>query len=107
LRIGRHFRLDAATRLVIGRDDRENSVLFEILKEGEVAFRWDEGGSPLGLLIGEVSNANLLAAARILLRYTRCEIGVSARLKIISGNKERDFFCRHDFNDEDVERFRI
>jgi tRNA-specific 2-thiouridylase len=107
LRLGRHFRLDTETRLVIGRDDRENSLLFESVKEGETAFRWDEGGSPLGLLVGEASIDKLQTAARILLRYTRSEKGVSARLKIISGTGEKTFSCNHDFNEKDVERFRI
>jgi len=107
LRFGRHFRLDAETRLIIGRDDKENSVLADSLREGETAFRWDEGGSPLGLLIGEASPDNFQTAAKILLRYTRCEKGVSARMRIISGNEEETFLCNHDCNEEDVERFRI
>jgi len=107
LRIGRHFRLDEKTRLIIGRDDKENSLLFESLKEGETAFRWDEGGSPLGLLIGEASDNILQAAARILLRYTRCENDVSATLRIVSGNDEETFSCKHEWNEDDVERFRI
>ena len=107
LRLGRHFRLDAVTRLIIGRDDKENSALFDSLKENETAFRWDEGGSPLGLLIGAASDDNLQAAARILLRYTRCERGVAARMKVVSGNEEKTFSCNNEWNEEDVERFRI
>jgi len=107
LRIGRHFRLAAETRLIIGRDDKENSALFDSLKEGETAFRWDEGGSPLGLLIGAASPDNVQTAARILLRYTRCEKGVAARMRIVSGDEEETFACDHEWNDEDVERFRI
>jgi len=107
LRIGRHFRLDPETRLVIGRDDRENSLLSESVKAGETSFRWDEGGSPLGLLVGAVTDEKLQSAARILLRYTRCEKGASARLRIISGTSEETFSSSHDFNEEDVERFRV
>lgn len=107
LRIGRHFRLDDATRLIIGRNNTENDLLFESRKEGETAFRWDEGGSPLGLLIGDVSAENLQTAARILLRYTRCEKGVSARLRIVSGTEEKLFSCSREFTEDDVERFRI
>lgn len=107
LRIGRHFRLDQQTRLIIGRDDRENELLSASARADETAFRWDEGGSPLGLLVGVVTEEKLQTAARILLRYTRCQKGVSARLKITSSSKEETFFCSHDFNEDDVERFRI
>jgi len=107
LRIGRHFRLDPGTRVIIGRDDRENSLLFDSLKEGETAFRWDEGGSPLGIIIGETSADNLQAAARILLRYTRCEKGVSAMMRIVGGSEEKTFSCIHEWDEDDMERFRI
>jgi tRNA-specific 2-thiouridylase len=107
LRIGRHFRLDAGTRLVIGRDDRENSLLFANIKEGETAFRWDEGGGPLGLIIGAISADKLQTAARILLRYTRCQKNDTARLIIVSDADEPSFSCSNDFSTEDVEGFRI
>lgn len=107
LRIGRHFRLDGCTRLIVGRDNSENDLLFDSMKEGETAFRWDEGGSPLGLLLGAPSEELLQKAGRILLRYTRCEKNVSARLKIVSGDEERCFSCTNDFSEGEAEKFRI
>ncbi len=107
LRIGRHFRLGAETRLIIGRDDRENTLLFDHVKEGETAFRWDEGGTPLGLLLGDANEEALQTSARILLRYTRCEKNAPARLVIVSDKDEPTFSCSNDFSAEDVERFRI
>ena len=107
LRIGRHFRLDAETRLLIGRDDRENSLLFANINDGETAFRWDEGGGPLGLIIGDVSDDKLQTAARILLRYTRFQKNEAARLIIVSNPDEPSFSCSNDFSAEDVEGFRI
>lgn len=107
LRFGRHFRLDAATRLIIGRDDRENTLLFDNIKEGETAFRWDEGGTPLGLLLGEATDEKMQLAGKILLRHTRCEAGISARLLIVSDNGGKTFSCTNDFAKEDIERFRI
>jgi hypothetical protein len=107
LRIGRHFRLDAATRLIIGRDDRENSLLENHVKAGETAFRWDDGNGPLGLLIGEASEAKLQTAAKILLRYTKFEKNSQCRLLIVSDPEGKTFTCTHDFSEADVERFRI
>lgn len=107
LRIGRHFRLDAETRLIIGRDNTENELLFASIGEGETAFRWDEGGGPLGLLIGAATDEALQAAGRILLRYTRCDKNASARLLVVSDNNGKTFSCPNVFAAEDVERFRI
>lgn len=107
LRIGRHFRLDAETRLVIGRDDRENSLLFDSIKEGETAFRWHDGGSPLGLLVGEATPEKLQLGGKILLRYTRCEKNAPGQLLIVSNNEQEVFACCNDFLAEDLEKFRI
>lgn len=107
LRTGRHFRLGPDTRLIIGRDDTENSLLIENKKDGETAFRWDEGGSPLGLLLGDAADAVMQAAGKILLRYTKCEKNAPARLIIVSEKIERIFSCTNDFSTEDVDRFRI
>lgn len=107
LRLGRHFRLDTETRLIIGRDNTENELLFASIKGDETAFRWDEGGSPLGLLIGAATDEALQVAGRILLRYTRCDKNASARLLVVSDDKGETFSCPNVFAAEDVERFRI
>jgi len=107
LRIGRHFRLDAATRLLIGRDDKENTLLFDHIKKSETAFRWDEGGSPLGLLLGDATEETLQTAGKILLRYTRCEKNAPARLVIVSGKEDKPFSCSNDFSAAEADQFRI
>ncbi len=107
LRVGRHFRLDAATRLVIGRDDKENSLLENHVKAGETAFRWEDGNGPLGLIIGEAGGDKLQTAAKILLRYTKSEKNNAARMLIVSDKDAPIFYCGNDFSAEDLERFRI
>lgn len=107
LRLGRHFRLDAGTKLVVGRDQDENALLLASSKDGDTAFRWDQGGSPLGLLLGEATASALQTAGKILLRYTRCEPQADARLKILGSDVERYFTTGNDFTAADSERFRI
>lgn len=107
LRLGRHFRLDAGTRLIIGRDDRENSLLENHVGEGETAFRWEDGNGPLGLLLGNPSDESLQIAGKILLRYTRSEKDAPARLSIISRQPVEYYSCTNMFSAEDVEKFRI
>lgn len=107
LRIGRHFRLDAGTRLIIGRDNSENELLFSNIKSGETAFRWDDGGGPLALLIGKATAEIMQTAGKILLRYTRCDKKSLARLLLVSDDKGETFLCQPAFSSEDVERFRI
>jgi tRNA U34 2-thiouridine synthase MnmA/TrmU len=107
LRIGRHFRFDGRTRLIIGRNNRENELLFASIRAGETAFRWDEGGSPLALLLGEATDTALQTAGKILLRYTRCDKNSPAELLIVSDETGRTFSCPNVFTAKDVEPFRI
>ncbi|NVO00236.1 MAG: hypothetical protein HXX17_13005 [Geobacteraceae bacterium] len=107
LRIGRHFRLDAGTRFIVGRDNAENDLLFANRIEGETAFRWDEGNGPLGLVIGEITEDKLQIAARILLRYTKCEKGSEAKMVLLTGSEDEQFNCVNSFLVEDTEKFRI
>lgn len=107
LRIGRHFRIDMFTRLIIGRNEEENLLLEAKKMAGETAFRWDEGGSPLGLLIGAATEEAMQTAGRILLRYTRAGSNASARLRLVGADSGTSFACINDFAAEDVERFRI
>lgn len=108
LRVGRHFRLAPGTRLLVGRDETENGLLQRHAQDGEAVLRWEDGGSPTALLIGQVDEAALQTAGRIILRYTKAKPGEPARMRIISDGASDHFFeCVNEFSAEDVERFRI
>lgn len=106
LRIGRHFRLATDRRLIIGRNEGENSLLQAHAHEGETVLRWEDGGSPTGLLIGRTDDNVLQTAGKILLRYTRAPREEPARIHVMGSN---DFYfdCSNEYSAEDVERFRI
>jgi tRNA U34 2-thiouridine synthase MnmA/TrmU len=107
LRLGRHFRINMNTRLIIGRNEEENLLLETQRIEGETAFRWDGGGSPLGLLLGVATEETLQTAGRILLRYTRAGRNTPAKLCIVTAAAGTSFSCCNEFTAEDIERFRI
>jgi tRNA U34 2-thiouridine synthase MnmA/TrmU len=106
LRVGRHFRLGPATRLIVGRTEEENHLLESQLQAAETAFRWVDGGSPLGMVIGPMDPDLLQTAARILLRYTKADKTAPARMQVIAGGED-SFCCVNDFSAEDVEQYRI
>jgi len=106
LRVGRHFRLDSGTRLIVGRDEVENTLLQNNAREGESVLRWEDGGSPTGLLLGTADDATLQTAGRILLRYTRAARHEPARMRLVGGG-ESFFSCNNEFSAQEVEKFRI
>jgi tRNA-specific 2-thiouridylase len=107
LKVGRHFRIGPRTKVLIGRNEAENNLLEAQVQEGEVAFRWRDGSSPLGVVTGAVDDALLQTAAKILLRYTKAEAGSLCVLNTLCPGNEQLINCSHDFTEADLERFRI
>ena len=73
LRIGRHFRIDNATKLIVGRNEQENVTLVEYLAPGRVLFEPDDFPAPSVLLVGPPNDAAELTALRMIAAYTRPE----------------------------------
>ena len=108
LKIGRHFRVGEQTKALIGRNEAENNLLEAQLQEGEVLLRWVDGSSPTAVLTGPVDEGQMMAAARILLRYTRAESGSSCTLRAsVKGGEERLLNAVHDIDEAELERLRI
>jgi tRNA U34 2-thiouridine synthase MnmA/TrmU len=70
LKYGRHFRLDAETRTIVGRDERENAKLLTFRRTGDWVLVAAAGSSPETLLHGNASEKNLETAARLTARYS-------------------------------------
>ena len=70
LRVGRHFRIDAQTKLIIGRNEHDNNLLDFHRKEHHFRFEAPDCGSPVTLLIGNASEENLHKAASLTARYS-------------------------------------
>jgi len=70
LRVGRHFRLDRRTKVVVGRNDAENRQILGYRRDHHVMLEAPDVGSPVTLLIGDTSEDNIRKAAIITARYT-------------------------------------
>ncbi len=107
LKIGRHFRIGPLTKVLIGRNEADNQLLEGALQEGEVALRWNEGGSPLGVVTGVVDEGLVQTAARILLRYTKAEPSRDCMIKLLRNGGEELLQITNDFTETEIEGFRI
>ncbi|MBI3307725.1 MAG: 7-cyano-7-deazaguanine synthase [Candidatus Omnitrophica bacterium] len=80
LKIGRHFRLDRKTKIVISRNHTQNEYLEALHPSGTVLLISRNFGGPHALLIGDASEENRRKAASCMLRYSQkplpdiCEI---------------------------------
>jgi tRNA U34 2-thiouridine synthase MnmA/TrmU len=93
LRVGRHFRLDDRTKIIVGRNEDENQQLMGLRREHHCILEVTDVGSPVTLLIGEPSEKNLKMAGAITARYTtardRAEVSVKAEVPV--GGEEHEF----------------
>ncbi|MEO0206162.1 MAG: tRNA 4-thiouridine(8) synthase ThiI [candidate division WOR-3 bacterium] len=68
LKVGRHFRLNNETKLIVGREEEENAVIEKLAPAGAYLLYVPDTGSPNGLLLGDKKFLNV--AAQIIARYS-------------------------------------
>jgi tRNA-specific 2-thiouridylase len=90
LKLGRHFRLDHQTRIVVGRNEAENNQLAAMKKDYHCLLEARDFGSPLTLLIGDLSDANLRLAGAITARYSSGRHRSSVSIKWIRLSDEHE-----------------
>lgn len=69
LKIGRHFRIDG-TKIVVGRDERENDRLRELVEKDDVLLSGEHIPGPLVLISGGGSSGVVKRAAGLCVRYS-------------------------------------
>jgi tRNA-specific 2-thiouridylase len=60
LKIGRHFRLDDKTKLIVGRDEEENNTIETMVRAPDYFLYVPDTGSPNALFIGKKKNLERL-----------------------------------------------
>jgi len=70
LKIGRHFRLDQSTKLVVGRNHNENEMIKSLALPGDILCEARDHVGPVSILRGENNSDYLDFAAQITLRYS-------------------------------------
>jgi tRNA U34 2-thiouridine synthase MnmA/TrmU len=69
LKVGRHFRLSPAAKLILGRNQQENVLLEGLARPGDVLLKTVGFTGPLGLLCGAPAAADLERAAAVVAAY--------------------------------------
>lgn len=92
LRTGRHFKTPSGSKIVIGRDERENSVLNALATEEDTLMWVEDCGSPLAVLRGETSEEGLACAASLCARYSDAKHLSSVSVTVRPGGHEGEVF---------------
>ena len=89
LKVGRHFRLDPRTKLIVGRNKEENQVIRDLFREGD-ALLWTDGTpGPTVLLVGEPTPALASQAAVFTASYSDTADHETCEIIISEGGNER------------------
>lgn len=70
LKIGRHFRVDSKTKIVVGRNKDENEIIKSLALAGDVLFYAKDFVGPVSILRGQPKESHKQLCARITLRYS-------------------------------------
>lgn len=82
LKIGRHFRITTGSKLIVGRDERENQQLVRLARPGDYLFYPDENmAGPTALGRGEFNLDLIKLSSSIVCRY--CDIAGATEAKIL------------------------
>ncbi|MBW2061555.1 MAG: tRNA 4-thiouridine(8) synthase ThiI [Deltaproteobacteria bacterium] len=87
LKYGRHFRLPGGSKLVVGRDEKENKIIFNHFQPDEVMFQAAGVPGPIVLMIGS-DQSDLKLAASITVSYSDARLNQRYRVILTSGQGE-------------------
>ena len=71
LKCGRHFRLSSSTKIVVGRDDKDNSIVEAEAKDGDICMRLKDYPSSFAILRGPDADKLIDEAAKIVAYHTK------------------------------------
>ncbi|MCX5712428.1 MAG: tRNA 4-thiouridine(8) synthase ThiI [Candidatus Omnitrophica bacterium] len=72
LKLGRHLRFDPKTKLIVGRNEKENNLLLEIAQDGDYIFMTDKDtAGPTSLARGEVNEDVIRISCAITCYYAK------------------------------------
>jgi hypothetical protein len=88
LKMGRHFRLDAQTKIVVSRNEDQNAFLENLHPEGTLLLTARNFGGPDVLFMGPYEKQNLEKAGAIMLRYSQQPLPAACEIDIEGGEYE-------------------
>ncbi len=108
LKVGRHFRLHAQLKLIVGREEAENNFLRLRYGTDRVVLGPVTVKGPLAILDGTVqSEKDLVQAARIVARYTDHTNSQPVEIRVRHPDGREDHLLVQPADDTEVHRYQI
>lgn len=88
LKAGRHFRTDHKTKIIVGRNEEDNTRISMLSKEGDLLLSLVDMPGPLTLIRGEITDEKVEMAARLTARYGKSEFSSSIKVSVKQAQKD-------------------
>jgi hypothetical protein len=82
LRLGRHFRLSAGCKVIVGRDERENNAILSLLGNNGPFLTVEAQASPITVIRGDADDRELRLAAALCARYSDAKLLPEVDVKV-------------------------
>ena len=107
LKCGRHFRLDDETKVVVGRDEKDNRRVRDLKKGSDVMMRLKGRPGPYVLLRGNTSSENVERAASLAISHSKGKNEESAAVEFWMAEESRKTIMVGPMDAGEVERLRV
>ncbi len=88
LKLGRHFRISSKAKLVVGRNQKENLAIRDLVGSNDVVLTSMNGPGPIVLGMGNFADPEIEIAAEMTASYSDTENGKEARVKAVKNDIE-------------------
>jgi tRNA U34 2-thiouridine synthase MnmA/TrmU len=89
LKVGRHFRLAPRTKLVVGRNKKENDIITSLSRESDLVLQVENIPGPTVLITGEVSPEQEALALSIIASYSDAKEDQVVEVTMVRRGMER------------------
>jgi len=89
LKVGRHFRFNAKSQIIVGRNEEENNKIEGYYQPDDIILEAMQTGSPVVLLRGDDSEETIEFAARLTARYCDQKTEPEVEITITSDDEEK------------------
>jgi len=106
LKVGRHFRFDSETKVIVGRNEDDNAKIDTLSREGDVLLNLVDMPGPLTLMRGEITDEKIQTAARLTARYGKSNFlsVVKVSVRKVEGNASSTIIEVVPMSQEEAER---
>lgn len=94
LKWGRHFRISEKTKIVVGRNQKENEMISSLRREGDTILTVESFPGPTVLVKGDLSSEETELVASITVSYSDAAVDQSVAVRLIRDLKQRTLLAK-------------